>query len=64
MCLWVVYKKKVCKKNYYFASLKSLKKIVGSGVGSGSICQKYGSRDPDLHQNVTYPQHCTEDIKK
>jgi hypothetical protein len=26
-------------------------------VGSGSISQRYGSRDPDLHQNVTDPQH-------
>jgi hypothetical protein len=29
-----------------------------NGVGSGSISQRYGSRDPDLHQNVTDPQHC------
>jgi hypothetical protein len=44
-------------------SLKSLKKVVGSGVGSGSgsaISQRYGSGDPDSdpHQNVTDPQHC------
>jgi hypothetical protein len=40
-------------------SLKSLKKVVGSGVGSGSISQRYGSGDPDPdpHQNVTDPQH-------
>ncbi len=38
----------------------SLKKGVGSGVGSesGSICPRYGSADPDPHQNVTDPQHC------
>jgi hypothetical protein len=42
------------KKNIFFASLKSLKK----GVGSGSIGQRYGSADPDPHQNVTNPQHC------
>ncbi len=36
------------------ASLKSLKK----GVGSGSISQRYGSADPDPHPNVTVPQHC------
>jgi hypothetical protein len=39
-----------------------MKKGVGSGVGSGSgsISQRYGSGDPDpeLHQNVTDPQHC------
>jgi hypothetical protein len=31
----------------------------GVGSGSGSISQRYGSRDPDLdpHQNVTDPQH-------
>jgi hypothetical protein len=36
-----------------------MKKGVGSGVGSGSgfISQKYGSGDPDPHQNVTDPQH-------
>jgi hypothetical protein len=38
-----------------------MKKGVGSGVGSGSTCQKYGSGDldpGDQHQNVTNPQHC------
>ncbi len=40
MCLWVSYKKKY-GKNYFFASLKSLKKGVGSG--SGFISQRYGS---------------------
>ncbi len=30
-------------------------KIAGSGVGSGSVSQRYGSADPD--QNVTDPQH-------
>ncbi len=48
------------KKKYdFFASLKSLKKGVRSGVGSGSIIHKYVSEDPDLdlnsHQNVTDP---------
>jgi hypothetical protein len=39
-----------------------MKKGVGSGVGSGSrsISQRYGSGDPDPHQNVTDPQHCPE----
>ncbi len=61
MCLWVLsYKKKLWKKNHFFASFKSLEKGVGSGAGSGSISQRYGSRDPDPdpHQNVTDPQHC------
>ncbi len=56
MCLRSSYKKKI-EKNYFFASIKSLKKGVGSGVGSGSISQRYGSADPDPHQNVTDPQH-------
>ncbi len=34
-----------------------MKKGVDSGVGSGSICQRYGSGDPDPHLNVTDPQH-------
>jgi hypothetical protein len=35
-------------------------KGVGSGVGSGSISQRYefGDRDLDPHQNVSDPQHC------
>jgi hypothetical protein len=43
------------RKKNFFASLKSMKK----GVGSGSISQRYGSGDPDpdAHQNVTDPQH-------
>ncbi len=54
----------VMKKNvgkFFFPSLKSMKKGVGSWVGSGSIIQRYGSGDldpdPDPHQNVTDPQH-------
>jgi hypothetical protein len=53
----VGYKEKIWKKIIFFASLKSLKKGVGSGVGSGSISQRYGSPDPDQHQNATDPQH-------
>jgi hypothetical protein len=45
------------KKIIFFASLKSLKKGVGSGAGSRSISQRYWSKDPDPHQNVTDPQH-------
>ena len=43
--------------NFFSASLKSLKNGVVPGVGSGSISQRYGSADPDPHQNVTDPQH-------
>jgi hypothetical protein len=66
MCLWESYKKKLWKKIFFFfASLKSMKKGVGSGAGSGSgagarfISQRYGSGDPepDPHQNITDPQH-------
>ncbi len=57
---------KLSEKNMksFFTTLKSLKKGVRSGVGSGfgSISQGYGSKDPDPHphQNVTDPQHCVE----
>jgi hypothetical protein len=40
-----------------------MKKGVGFGVGSGSISQRYGSGDPDPHQNVTDPQHCLKTIR-
>jgi hypothetical protein len=52
----VSYKKKSMKKIIFFASIKSLKKGVGSG--SGPISQRYRSVDPDPQQNVTDPQHC------
>jgi hypothetical protein len=60
MCLWASYKKQYEEKKFVFVSLKSLKKGVRTGVGSGSgsISQRYGSGDPDPHQNVTDPQHC------
>ncbi len=52
-------KEKIYEKNIFFASLKSIKKVVGSGAGS--ISQRYRSGDPDPdpypHQNVTDPQH-------
>ncbi len=48
-------KEKNMKKIIFFASLKSLKKGVGSGVEYGS-----GSQNPNPHQNVTDPQHCEE----
>ncbi len=63
MFLWLSYKKKIWEKNIFFPSLKSLKKEVGSGVGSevgsGSISQRYRSADPDSdpHQKVMDPQH-------
>ncbi len=59
MCLWVSYKKKNMKTNIFFAFFKSMKKGVGSGVGSGSgsVSQRYGSGDPDPHQDVTDPSH-------
>jgi hypothetical protein len=59
MCILVpVSYKKKCEKK--FTSLKSRKKGLGSGIGSGSISQSYGSRDPDPPQNVTDPQHWFE----
>jgi hypothetical protein len=55
MCLWVSLKEKIVS----FASLKNLKKGVGSGVesGSGSISQRYGCAESDPHQKVTDTQH-------
>jgi hypothetical protein len=37
-------------------------KIAGSGSESGSISQRHGSAntDPDPHQNVMDPQHCSQ----
>jgi hypothetical protein len=57
MCERVKYKKKILKK---YPILKSLKK----GVRSGSVSQRYGSPDPDPHQNVTDPQHLLFDTVK
>ncbi len=52
-------------KIFFFASLKSLKTGVGSGVGAGSWCvsQRYKSTDPNPHQNATDPQHCSKCLK-
>jgi hypothetical protein len=39
-------------------------RIAGSGEGSETNIQRYGSADPDPHQNVTTPQHwCKVNIK-
>jgi hypothetical protein len=54
MCLWVSYKNKIFLKNIFFTSLKSLKKGVGSGVGSGFISQRYRSGSaPKCHGSPT-----------
>ena len=37
-----------------------MKKKTGSVSGSGSISQRYGSKDPDPYQNVMDPQHCLQ----
>ncbi len=50
------YEKKMWKK-HFFGSLKSMKKGVGSGVGSGFPDPLVRGSDPDPHQNVTDPQH-------
>ncbi len=44
------------RRNHMFLGLPP--SGAGSEAGSGSICQRYGSGDPDPHQNVTDPQHC------
>ncbi len=45
-------------KKFFLASLKSLKKV----VGSGSVNERYGSPDPDPHQNVTDPEHWFSEV--
>ncbi len=47
---------KVISKKIWRISWRSLPKTAGSG--SGSISQRYGSADPDPHQNFMDPQHC------
>jgi hypothetical protein len=49
MFLRVSYKKKYEKRNF-FASLKSLKKGVRFGVGSGFVSQRYGCGSAPKHQ--------------
>jgi hypothetical protein len=43
----------------FFVGILSMMKIEGSGSasGSGPICQRHESADPDPHQNVMDPQH-------
>ncbi len=48
-------KQKNIENFFWLPSWRSLMKIAGSGVGS--VCQRYGSEDPDPNQNVTDPQH-------
>jgi hypothetical protein len=56
-------KQKSFKKLVVFVGIlgRSITKIAGSAIGSGSISQQQGSADldpdPDPHQNVMDPQH-------
>jgi hypothetical protein len=52
MCLRESYKK---EKNL-FCYLKVTEER--SRIRIGSISQRYGSADPDSHQNLKDPQHC------
>ncbi len=36
--------------------------LAGSGSGSGFFSQRYGSADPDSHQNVADPEHCLQHV--
>ncbi len=55
------------ENDYNVPSEKSNKKLVCLRLkataekkpGSGSVCQRFGSADPDPYQNVTDPEHCT-----
>ncbi len=67
----VNYKKKIRKKKSFLHPLKSLKKRVESGIGSGSgaefvsIRQRYADLDPQQNvtdpptlENTVYSKHC------
>jgi hypothetical protein len=64
MYLWISYKKNLREK--FFASLKALKKLVGSGLDPElNLDPLVRGTEPDPHQNVTgsqqnvmNPQHC------
>ncbi len=49
------------KNNNFFASLKSLKKGVGSGVGSGSISLRYRT-DPRIRMRIKMSRIPNTDI--
>ncbi len=49
----MMYLQKVISKKISLTSWRSLTKL----TGSGSFSQRYGSADPDPHQNVMDPQH-------
>jgi hypothetical protein len=51
MCLWVSYRKKY-EKNIFFASLKSLKKGVRSGVGSPDPDRLVRGSDPGIRIRI------------
>ncbi len=50
------------QKNFGPVILKSLSKILGSGVRS--VSKRYGSADPDPYQNVKDPQHWNKPRKQ
>ncbi len=68
MCLRVSYKKKIYKKNIFFASLKSLKKGVRSGVGFGvgfGLDPLVRGRDSRIRTNMSrIPNTALKDSKK
>jgi hypothetical protein len=47
-------KQKTQKKKLLFVSVLEVNDEIS---GSGSVCHRYGSADPDPYQNVTDPQH-------
>jgi|688.fasta_scaffold2630696_1 hypothetical protein len=53
-----MYSKFTFIKYFFVGDLKSMTKIAESG--SGSICERYGSADPDPVQNITDQQHCLQ----
>jgi hypothetical protein len=58
MCLWAIYKKKIREKIFLFASLKSMKKGVGSRVDP----DPEPDQDPLVRGADPDPQHCSMDI--
>ncbi len=55
-------RQKNCIKNLFFVGLLKVNDETrgsGSTSGFGSICQRHVSPDPDPHQNVMDPEHCS-----
>ncbi len=57
-----VIRKKYEKKIFCILKFSEERSRSRVGSGSGSISQRYGSGDPDPHQNATDPQHWWQEL--